>query len=97
MTKLTYRNCLYFKEVENENFRQWWNFGARCNCPAQVSRNLLPPNSSGWTCLLISCSRVRPQLSLPGAVNCGRLYISFLPGNKSRTDNALDLSYKRSA
>jgi len=25
LTKLSYRNCPYFKEVENENFRQWWN------------------------------------------------------------------------
>jgi len=25
MTSLTYRGCRYIKEVESENFRQWWN------------------------------------------------------------------------
>ena len=29
MTTLTYRGCSYIKEVESENFRQWWNFAHR--------------------------------------------------------------------
>jgi hypothetical protein len=29
MTQLTYRGCKYFKEVEAENNRQWWNLAHR--------------------------------------------------------------------